>query len=501
MRRGIQLAVILAFAILVITTSYRGGREVNYPINIFISADPLIALITSITTWELSSFFFPALIVFLVTLLVGRFFCGWLCPLGATLDFIRPLLKATRRKWTPSRNVKYFLLFMLFASALLSLNVAGFFDPMSIMIRSFSIVIYPIFSLASHALFEFLFGIDNAVVSRVTEVFYRFFSNTILPFRQGFFSLGLITLAIFLGIIAAEKIRPRFWCRYLCPLGALLSLTSGFSLLKRKPDKTCARCASCRETCEMDAFDEKGRFQKRECILTLSCVTACEKEQVRYFLGLSSRQTAPSLSRRYVIASLLSGFAIPAALAIAPRRKIEGSPGIPRLIRPPGAKDERDFLKRCVRCGECMSACPTGGLEPDIGTGGIESIYTPVLVPRIGYCEYHCTLCGQVCPTDAIRRLTIHEKHKTIIGRAYIDTSRCLPHAFDVNCAVCEEHCPTFDKAIIFKESNNELSTNGEPLKKPYVINNLCVGCGICEAKCPVIGDSAITVIAGKMSF
>ncbi len=143
-----------------------------------------------------------------------------------------------------------------------------------------------------------------------------------------------------------------------------------------------------------------------------------------------------------------------------------------------------------------MMVCPTGGLQPDLAMGGLESIYSPVLVPRIGYCEYLCTLCGQVCPTQAIKKLTVTEKMETVIGKAYFETDRCLPWAHNINCMVCEEHCPTSDKAIKFHDgvAGEQPSRDGSPLKKPYVIYDLCVGCGICETKCPVAGRSAIIV-------
>jgi Pyruvate/2-oxoacid:ferredoxin oxidoreductase delta subunit len=140
-----------------------------------------------------------------------------------------------------------------------------------------------------------------------------------------------------------------------------------------------------------------------------------------------------------------------------------------------------------------MMACPTGGLQPDLGRGGIEGLFSPILVPRVGYCEFHCTLCGQVCPTHAIKKLSIPEKVTTVIGKAYIDTSRCFPHAYGTNCAVCEEHCPVDGNAIQFHDTA-EMSLDGTPLRKPYVVYDRCVGCGICEFKCPVGGEAAIIV-------
>jgi ferredoxin len=258
----------------------------------------------------------------------------------------------------------------------------------------------------------------------------------------------------------------------------------------------------------MDAFSDTeagGEFLKGECILTEDCVTYCEKNRAKNAISIKSiwsniGRGRSDIRRRYVITSAIAGLIVPPLLSITPTRKLKKGTGINFLIRPPGAAEETEFIEKCIKCTECMMVCPTGGLQPDLAMGGLESIYSPVLVPRIGYCEYLCTLCGQVCPTDAIRELTIGEKRETVIGKAYIDTDRCLPWAHNINCMVCEEHCPTSDKAIKFNMGGeNEISSrDGSPLKKPYVVYDLCVGCGICENKCPVGGRSAIIVTSMK---
>jgi len=96
------------------------------------------------------------------------------------------------------------------------------------------------------------------------------------------------------------------------------------------------------------------------------------------------------------------------------------------VIRPPGALPEEQFLDKCIRCGECIKVCPTNGLQPAFLEAGVESIGTPMLVPRVGYCEYTCTSCLKVCPTDAIIKLPEAEKKKIKIGTARIDTNRCI---------------------------------------------------------------------------
>lgn len=166
-----------------------------------------------------------------------------------------------------------------------------------------------------------------------------------------------------------------------------------------------------------------------------------------------------------------------------------------KLIRPPGALSEDLFLKKCVKCGECMKVCLTNGLHPCLMEAGIEGIWSPILVPKLGYCEYSCTLCGRVCPTGAIKKLTEEEKKVTKIGLAFINKNRCLPYAFQTSCIVCEEHCPTSPKAIWFEEKEVAVRDGRiEVLKLPHVDSKLCIGCGICEAKCPISDNPAIAV-------
>jgi formate hydrogenlyase subunit 6/NADH:ubiquinone oxidoreductase subunit I len=140
-----------------------------------------------------------------------------------------------------------------------------------------------------------------------------------------------------------------------------------------------------------------------------------------------------------------------------------------------------------------MKACPTNALQPALAEAGPEGLWTPVLVPRVGYCEYYCSLCSQVCPTGAIRELTVPEKTQVRIGTAWIDKDRCLPYALGRPCIVCEEHCPTSPKAIKFVMVETKRADGTLAVQKAPVIDlDLCIGCGICENKCPVMDLPAI---------
>ena len=121
--------------------------------------------------------------------------------------------------------------------------------------------------------------------------------------------------------------------------------------------------------------------------------------------GIKGGYGGLDLNRRRVITSVFSGIAAVPLLKATPLSNANYTN--PRLIRPPGSLEEKEFLKRCVKCGECMKVCITNGLQPTLLEAGLEGIWSPILIPRIGYCEYRCTLCGQVCPTGAIKRLPV----------------------------------------------------------------------------------------------
>jgi ferredoxin len=142
-----------------------------------------------------------------------------------------------------------------------------------------------------------------------------------------------------------------------------------------------------------------------------------------------------------------------------------------------------------------MRACPTGALQPSFIEAGWEGVSTPVLVPRLGYCDFSCNTCGQICPVAAIPSLSLDAKRETVIGKAYIDQNRCIAWSDHVDCIVCEEMCPVPDKAIQLDE-RDAVGPDGTmvKVKVPTVFRDRCIGCGICEYKCPVNSQAAIRV-------
>jgi polyferredoxin len=431
-----------------------------------------------------------------LTLVLGRFFCGWVCPLGTALDGFRRLLFASRpdkgvaARW---RRGKYYLLLALLMGSLLSLNLVGLFDPLSLLYRTLTIVFYPAlgYGVEKAGLISYHLG---PPVTYVSEPIYQFFKATLLPFRPLVYLLPFLTLVLFALAVAAERVDRRFWCRALCPLGALYGLVARYSLLRRRPIALCPDCGDCTEICKMAAFGpgKPARHLGSECQLCLRCLEACQKEdRVSFTWGAQVSRAPLDLGRRQVVTAMAAGaVAVPLLRLGSLARRPEEF-----LLRPPGAQNEGEFLSRCVRCGECMKVCTTNGLQPVLWEAGLEGIYTPRLLPRMGYCSYSCNLCGQVCPTGAIPHLPLQVKQSTILGTAFINRARCIPYTEATDCLVCEEHCPVSPKAIIFV-SQETVNLQGEKVwvKLPVIDVDRCNGCGHCEYVCPVAGAAAVRV-------
>jgi NAD-dependent dihydropyrimidine dehydrogenase PreA subunit len=170
----------------------------------------------------------------------------------------------------------------------------------------------------------------------------------------------------------------------------------------------------------------------------------------------------------------------------------------PHLLRPPGvpgATSDIIAFSNCIRCSICIRACPTNALQPAVFDAGLEGLWTPVLIPRLGYCDYSCNTCGQVCPVQAIPPLSLEVKRQEVIGKAYIDQDRCIAWSDQRDCIVCEEMCPLPEKAIQLEEMQVWGTDNTSiTVKVPHVLQERCIGCGICEYKCPVNGEAAIRV-------
>lgn len=493
-RRLSQAVFLLLFFFLFIKTDYTGSDQLEYAVNILFRLDPLLAAAVMLAAKTVIALMLPALILILLTVLLGRFFCGWACPMGALLDLLHPVMRPkTKQIDSLYPGLPYALLIFVLAGAFFGLPIAGYLDPFSILVRGLALAFYPAFNHAATAFFTFTYQQAPASVNALTEPVYAALRATVLPFSQKYYSLAFLSGAILAAVFLLELIQRRFFCRNLCPLGGLLGLTGRLGFFKgRGGSNDCKKCRACRNICRMGAINEDRRIAMERCILCMDCRDKCPRGTIVFgYRKPETRPTPISLSRRALLGSFAGAALVPVFTGV---RAMAKKPDF-LLVRPPGALAEQDFLGRCVRCGECMKVCIGNALHPAFLEAGLEGMFSPGVNARIGYCEFNCTLCGQVCPTGAIRQLALPEKHTFKIGHAFFDTTRCLPYAKGIPCMVCEEHCPTPNKAIQFRDKTVQ-NDRGEmvAVKQPYIVDRFCIGCGICENKCPLPDRPAVYI-------
>lgn len=495
LRQGVQAFSLLLSLVLVAYTlrDARGALAADDLLRL----DPLVGAAAMLSTRHWLARFVPALVLLGATLALGRFWCGWLCPLGTLIDWISPRSRRGRALAPRWRGVKYGLLFVILFAALWGNLTLLILDPLTIFVRTLASVILPglnwLIGQAEIALYNVPF-LRGAI-----EVADSALRGPILAYEQPYYGGAVLIAALFGGILALNLIARRAWCRYFCPLGGLLSLISRASWLKRTRSGDCAYCGACEEDCRMGTIDiNKNRASDSgECILCLDCAVACQQTAISFGRALwVDRGWAYDPTRRQALAALGVSLAGLALLKIAPGAHHPR----PHRLRPPGAEEEA-LLSSCIRCGVCIRVCPTHGLQPSLTQSGPEGLWTPVLVPRLGECDYSCTECGSLCPTGAIPQLPPAQKRQTVIGKARIDPTVCIAWAAGWDCIVCEEMCPLPDKAIILQEKAFEDERGPwRTVMVPVVLYDRCIGCGLCENKCPVNGEAAIRVIVDPMS-
>jgi MauM/NapG family ferredoxin protein len=492
-RRVRQAVQILAFALYIYLLFAALQRRAAFPLaDLFFRLNPLVALSAMIADRAWIPRLALALITLALTLLLGRAWCGWICPLGTLLEWVRfrPVETGFLRKTRFLRKIKYVILLLILMMALFGSLALLIFDPITLFTRTMTTAILPALNQAVTAVERTLYPI--AFMRPVINWVERVLRGPVLPVLQPFFSGGVFIFLLFLGILALNALTDRFWCRYLCPLGGLLGLISKVSLLRPAVRPACNRCGHCVRDCRLDAIDTGAGYEiiPSECTVCLDCLAACPEDGIGFRLSRPAPAPGYNPTRRQVLTAL--GVSV-ASLALLRTDAWAKKPDA-HFIRPPGVDDEDEFLSRCVRCSQCMKVCPTSGLQPAIFEIGLEGLWTPHLVSRLGYCDYGCNACGQICPSGAIPPLSLEEKQTRVIGMAVVDRNRCLPWAYATPCIVCEEMCPLAEKAIELEEAT-VIDAQGQKIivQRPYVLLDRCIGCGVCEFQCPM-GEAAIQV-------
>jgi|TARA_Y100000310_G_scaffold278729_1_gene297408 ferredoxin len=482
------------------------SRIEGYRVSWFLEIDPLVTLSTVLSTGYVYRYLGWALLIVMLTLLFGRVFCGWMCPFGALLQFTGWLFhrgadkKTDDNRYHSLQSTKYILLVVFLVLALLGALQIGLMDPLVWVYRGFTTFVAPLWDLVMDQLMSF----GDAVAVPVDLSGAKFSPGAPVRVFTGSFWIG----ALFVVFLALNVRWHRFFCRFLCPLGALLGVISRFSVFRIDRDvNLCTDCNLCLLACE-GASEPHSKLMASECFSCMNCIDDCPENALRFAAHDLDRQqviAAPDVTRRqWLFASVLG-------LVSYPLLKSNGFASDENfsadMMRPPGSVAEEEFLAKCIKCDQCINVCPTNVLQPaTLREGGIEALWTPVLNFNIRQCQLKCTLCSEVCPTGAIRKITVAEKlgmgefneqGPIRMGTAFINRSRCLPWANQIPCVVCEEVCPTAPKAIqTYDEEEKDVFGKLVVLNKPHIVPDLCIGCGICQAECPVQDRPAVYVTA-----
>ena len=481
----------------------------GWPVNWFLQLDPLVALGVLLTEQTLYAGLLWAVVTVVLTILLGRFFCGWVCPFGTIHQFFgflgkrgKPLSSlAASNQYRRGQNIKYYLLVVLLsaaAGALLARLIRGLCGnavaATVLASASVGVAALALFKILGNrrravaillllvgiwAILGYFLAVDQMLAASLQTglldpipLLQRSVNLTLLPLfdasskklfaAQRYYEGAWLIATVFLLAVFLNFKTPRFYCRYCCPLGALFGVLGRFALWRiGKTHQECTQCTLCESNCE-GGCEPAGQIHIPECVLCMNCFNECKHDLIGFRTAPSATGeiVSPELSRRGFMISFVSGIAAIPALRLGGSLAGNWNPG---LVRPPGALAEERFLRRCIKCGQCMRVCPTNIIQPAGFEAGLEGLWTPVLNFRVGTsgCQLNCVSCGQVCPTAAIRPITLEQKlgrgvHAGAgpirLGTAFVDYGRCLPWAMDKPCIVCQENCPVSPKAIFVRE-------------------------------------------------
>jgi ferredoxin len=444
------------------------------PVEAFLWIDPLVGLSTAIAArmWNVALLGMAGILF--IGLVFPRAFCGYLCPLGSLIDLTDFLIwKRLPRMTCPQvlrwSNLRFGLLVLVLAAALSGILLSGFVAAIPILTRGV------------------LFSAGNLQLGFAKNW------GMVPPFTGAVW----FSLALFSGVFLLGLLGPRFWCRYVCPSGALLSLPSLLARSKRRVHERCTTCGTCLKVCSFNAIQPDLSTHALSCTFCQTCGGVCPVEAIDFALITGSNPNAKEgstwgqpLTRRALLSSAAGG----AAAALLTRT---GPASATRAIRPPGSVSEEQFLDLCIRCEQCLKICPGPVLQAAGLDYGFEALWTPVAVFSHAGCHQDCNFCTQVCPTGAITPLALAEKRHSVIGLAVIDSHTCLPHRGERDCQLCFDECNAAGyRAIEMRPiqlatgpipegifSPEQIEQMGRILA-PFVKADACVGCGLCEYRC-----------------
>ncbi len=470
-----------------------------------------------------------AFIVFCaLTLLFGRVYCSFFCPLGIFMDFVRRIAKfPTRNKLLKKTCLGQFCVrnftTLRYSRGKTALRVT--FTTLAALCIIFGYTAL-LGLIEPYSLFGKIMGCIGSLfaafgITSLSETLASFDVYSVPPIDgSAYISVWAFAFALFvlLALCAASAMRGRVHCNTLCPVGGLLGLFSKFSVFKISFDKSaCIGCGICAKQCKSQCMDFKSRrVDFDRCVMCFDCGKVCPKKAIDigpngFLKKLFAPKRAPATSaeeksdlsvsrRRFVpLAASLGALLCTAAKSGGAGQEKHGRKegethaenyaADKTLTSPPGSKSIENFLTKCTACQLCVSACKTRILKPSLTEWGLSGFMQPYMDYMAGFCLHECAECAKVCPTGAIKLISEKEKLTEKIGTAVFRKKLCVVHKDGTDCAACAEHCPV--SAIEMIPFRPEKS-----LYIPHVHDDVCIGCGACENICPVLPERAIVVRA-----
>ena len=428
------------------------------------------------------------IVVIILTIMSGRTYCSFFCPLGIFQDVVSRLggiFKKRFRRFGLSKPFTILRYSILVISLIIFLfggiYILTLLDPYSIFGRFMTYFVKPVIILINNLFSDVLVKFDIYTLRREAII-----GTPLLAYSVP------VALLLLVGFFSFR--RGRLYCNTICPVGTLLGLISKVSLFRIKfEDSKCTRCGRCALACKSSCIDFLGKsIDVTRCVDCFNCINKCPEKALSYGLPETKKkiEEVDEGKRKFVAGSilLLLGFTsrsvkgqdVPKPIKESSLKEIKTFP-----ISPPGATSIKNLNERCTSCSLCISACPNNVIHPATMEYGLAGMMQPRMDYHKGFCAYDCVRCTEVCPTGALLPLNLEAKKLTQLGYAIFLIDNCIVNTEKTDCGACSEHCPT--KAVHMVPFEGTLVI-------PEVNAEICIGCGACEYSCPVTPYKAIYV-------